>query len=309
MGALRYGDGPRRATRSGRGESRQAGGIAGGMDRLRGPHRRARRAIARIYRSRPMEAQHMQSAPSFQNRRHHYLERSPPPGAPPYPDTVWVPGGDFRLGSDRFYPEEAPVRSVEVRDFWMDRAPVTNAVFACFVSETGYVTTAERGANSDRHRGIDPALLQPSGLVFDAPAGVVPLNDPRRWWRFTPGASWRLPYGRPLAGVGASGHPVVQVSHLDAHAFAEWMGKALSTEAEWEFVARGGLDGATFCWGDREIPTGGRRLANTWQGPFPYKNSREDGYRYTSLIRSYPANGYGLCDMTGNLWEWTADRA
>lgn len=243
------------------------------------------------------------------DRRQDYLADAPVPGAPPFPDMVWVPGGQFLMGSELFYPEERPVRTAVTGGFWMDRAPVTNALFRRFVEETGHVTSAERGADPAGNPAIDASLFVPGGLVFQPSDGPIPLDDARRWWAFTPGATWRLPHGRRLAGTGAPSHPVVQVSHLDALAYAAWAGKALPTETEWEFAARGGLDGAIFAWGDRETTAKGRHLANTWQGRFPYRNSRADGYHHTSPVGSYPANGYGLQDMTGNVWEWTADRA
>jgi formylglycine-generating enzyme len=212
------------------------------------------------------------------------------------------------MGSDQFYPEERPARAVSVEGFWMDAGPVTNARFARFIRATGYVTTAERPADPERHPGIAPEMLRPSGLVFRRTATPVPLSDPRLWWRLVPGANWRRPFGATSSTIGREKHPVVQVSYEDAKAYAGWAGKQLPTEAEWEFAARGGLDGATFVWGNRELGRRGERLANTWQGNFPHSNTREDGFLKTSPVRSFPSNGYGLFDMAGNVWEWTRDK-
>jgi formylglycine-generating enzyme required for sulfatase activity len=208
-----------------------------------------------------------------------------------------VPDGTFRMGSNRFYPEERPVRTVRVHGFHMDRAPVTVAEFRGFVDNTGYVTVAERPLDPADFPGADPALLVPGSLVFRRTSGPVDLRDVRQWWEYRPGATWR---------DGADDHPVTHVAHEDATAYADWAGKALPTEAEWEFAARGGLDNATFAWGDEHSP-GGRPMANTWQGEFPWQNLLEDGYEGTSPVGAFPPNGYGLYDVTGNVWEWTSD--
>jgi formylglycine-generating enzyme len=209
----------------------------------------------------------------------------------------WVPGGTYRMGSNRFYPEERPVRAVRVDGFHMDRAPVTVAEFRRFVDDTGYVTVAERPLDPADFPGADPALLVPGSLVFRKSRGPVDLRDVRQWWEYRPGATWR---------DGADEHPVTHVAHEDATAYADWAEKALPTEAEWEFAARGGLDGATFAWGDEHSPNG-RPMANTWQGEFPWQNLLEDGYEGTSPVGAFPPNGYGLYDVTGNVWEWTSD--
>ncbi|MCX4750394.1 formylglycine-generating enzyme family protein [Kitasatospora sp. NBC_01287] len=228
------------------------------------------------------------------------------PDRPPAKGMVWVPGGSFRMGSARFYPEERPVRPVAVDGFWMDAAPVTVAQFRRFVKATGYVTLAERPLDPAAYPRADPALLVPGALVFRPTPGPVPLDDFRRWWAYTPGAQWRRPEGPPSTLNGRELHPVTQVSFADAQAYAAWLGKRLPTEAEWERAARGGLDGAVFCWGE-EFTRKGRYLANTWHGRFPWENLALDGFHGTSPVGSFPPNGYGLADMAGNVWEWTAD--
>jgi formylglycine-generating enzyme required for sulfatase activity len=165
---------------------------------------------------------------------------------------------------------------------------------------------AERPLNPDDYPGADPALLVPGGLVFQKARGPVNLDDYRQWWTYLPSANWRLPYGPKSEPTGRENHPVTQVSYDDAEAYAKWVGKELPTEAEWEFAARGGLDGAVFTWGDEHFP-GGKAMANTWQGEFPWQNLRLDGYFGTSPVGSFPPNGYGLHDMAGNVWEWTSD--
>jgi sulfatase modifying factor 1 len=219
---------------------------------------------------------------------------------------VQLPGGTFRMGSDRFYPEEAPVREASVDGFWIDRHPVTVAEFRRFVKETGYVTAAEHAPAAEDYPGADPEVLVPGSLVFRRTNGPVPLNDPRNWWAWVPGADWRHPEGSDSGVGGRERHPVTHVAHADAFAYAEWAGKSLPTEAEWEYAARGGLDGAVFTWGDEFAPKG-RMMANTWQGEFPWQNLRLDRYEGTSPVETYPPNGYGLYDMAGNVWEWTDD--
>jgi formylglycine-generating enzyme len=217
-----------------------------------------------------------------------------------------VPGGTFAMGCERFYPEEAPVRHVAVDGFWMDRHPVTVREFRRFVSETGYVTLAERPVDADDYPDADPALLVPGSLVFRRTTGPVDLRDVRNWWEYVPGADWQHPEGPGSTTAGRHRHPVVHVAFEDAQAYAAWAGKALPTEAEWERAARGGLEGALFAWGDEFAP-GGRMMANTWQGEFPWQNLRSDGYEGTSPVATFAPNGFGLYDMTGNVWEWTAD--
>ncbi len=222
------------------------------------------------------------------------------------PGMVWIPGGAFRMGSDVHYPEEAPVRRVEVEGFWIDARPVSNRDFAAFVEATGWVTTAEKPADPADYPGADPTMLAPSSLVFMPTAGPVPLNDIRAWWHYVAGADWRHPYGPDSSLEGLEDHPVVHVSWADVEAYAAWAGAGLPTETEWEYAARGGLDGMIYAWGDAFEP-GGKPMAKTWHGRFPFENLDKTGWPRTSPIGSYPPNGYGLSDMIGNTWEWTAD--
>ncbi len=219
---------------------------------------------------------------------------------------VWVPGGSFVMGSEDFYPEERPVRRVEVDGFWMDDHPVTVAEFRRFVKATRYVTVAERPLDPAQYPDADPALLRPGSLVFHPAGGPVDLRDVSQWWRYVPGAQWRHPQGPGSTVAGLDGHPVTHVAAEDAGAYAAWAGRELPAEAEWEFAARGGLHGAVFCWGDEFAPHG-TMMANTWQGQFPWQNLQTDGWDRTSPVKSFPANGYGLFDMAGNVWEWTSD--
>jgi formylglycine-generating enzyme len=221
-------------------------------------------------------------------------------------DMIWIPGGTFRMGSDRHYPEEAPVHRVTVEGFWIDPTPVTNAQFRKFVEATGYVSWAEIAPDPKDYPGALPHMLKPGGLVFTPPKKVADLRDWSQWWRFTFGANWRRPYGKGSHIGGLEDHPVVQVAFKDAEAYAAWAGKELPTEAEWEFTARGGLDGAEFAWGDEFTPAG-RHMANTWQGNFPLDNELTDGFARTSPVRAFPVNGYDVHDMIGNVWEWTTD--
>jgi formylglycine-generating enzyme required for sulfatase activity len=218
----------------------------------------------------------------------------------------WVPGGSFLMGSEDFYPEERPVRRVEVDGFWMDEAAVTAGEYRRFVRETGYVTVAERPLDPALYPDAEPALLVPGSLVFRKTAGRVDLDDVRNWWEYVPAASWKRPGGPKTSINGRDRHPVVQVAYEDAHAYATWAGKELPSEAEWERAARGGIEGAPFAWGEEHFP-GGRPAANTWQGEFPWQNLKLDGYEGTSPVRSFAPNGFGLFDMCGNVWEWTSD--
>jgi formylglycine-generating enzyme required for sulfatase activity len=219
---------------------------------------------------------------------------------------ILVPGGAFRMGSDTHYPEEAPVHRVAVSSFFIDRTPVTNRQFKEFVKATGHVTAAEKAPDPADYPGALPHMLYAGSLVFVPPTRVSNLQDFSQWWTFMRGADWRHPYG-PKSNINAlDNHPVVHVSFEDASAFARWAGKELPTEAEWEFAARGGLDGAEFAWGDDLIPNG-RHMANTWQGEFPVQNLNADGFERTSPVTAFPPNGYGLHDMIGNVWEWTTD--
>jgi formylglycine-generating enzyme len=228
------------------------------------------------------------------------------PGPAPFPDMVWIPGGTFRMGSDKHYPEERPAHRVTVDGFWMDRTPVTNDRFARFVEATGHVTFAEITPKAEDYPGALPEMLFAASLVFVKPGGPVDTRDFTNWWQWTRGAQWRHPRGADSTRDGLDQHPVVHVTFGDAEAFARWEGKSLPTEAEWEFAARGGLDGAAYAWGDEFIPEN-RYLANTWQGEFPWQNLGTDGYEFTSPVGAFPPNGYGLHDVIGNVWEWTTD--
>lgn len=221
-------------------------------------------------------------------------------------DMVLIPGGTFHMGSDDFYPEERPVHRVTVVSFRIEAHPVTNAAFDRFVMETGYVTSAERVPDRALYPGVDASLLIPGSLVFRRPSGPVPLDDVRRWWSYVPGACWKHPEGPGSSIEGRELHPVVHVTHADAAAYAASCGLSLPTEAEWEYAARGGLESAVYAWGDDFTPDG-RIMANTWQGEFPWQNFEHDGFAGTSPVGSFPANGYGLYDVTGNVWEWTDD--
>ena len=227
-------------------------------------------------------------------------------GSAAHADMIWIAGGTFRMGSDHHYPEEQPAHRVRVDGFWMDRTPVTNREFARFVEGTGYVTFAEIAPDPRDYPGALPEMLKPGSLVFTPPLLRVDLNDWSQWWQFRFGAFWRCPYGPGSSLAGLEQHPVVHIAYRDAQAYAQWAGKELPTEAEWEFAARGGLDGAGFAWGDELMP-GGRHMANTWQGDFPHQNLASDGHERTSPVKAFPPNGYDLYDMIGNVWEWTAD--
>ena len=218
---------------------------------------------------------------------------------------VLVPGGSFVMGSLDFYPEERPLRRAEAADLWFDEHPVTNAQFRRFIADTGHVTIAEQAPDPDDFPGADPEVLVPGSQVFVGTSGPVPLDDWMRWWDWVPGADWRHPEGPGSTLHGRDLHPVVHVGFEDATAYARWAGKALPTEVEWEHAARGGLDGATYSWGAEFMP-GGRIMANTWHGRFPFENTEPHGYRRTSPVKRFPPNGFGLFDVAGNVWEWTS---
>jgi len=237
-------------------------------------------------------------------------KREQPPGM------VWIPGGEFTMGTDEeeSYPAERPAHHVQVTGFWMDEHEVTNAEFRTFVEATGYVTTAERPTEwEDLKKQLPPgtpkppeAMLVPGALVFTPPAQSVSLQDVGAWWVWTPGANWRHPQGPSSTLDGHWDYPVVHVSWEDAVAYAKWAGKRLPTEAEWEFAARGGLDHKRFSWGD-ELQPNEKWMANTFQGHFPDRDTGEDGHIGAASVKSFPPNGYGLYDMIGNVWEWTGD--
>jgi len=219
---------------------------------------------------------------------------------------LFVPGGEFVMGSDRHYPEEKPAHRVRVDGFWIDASPVTNRQFKTFADATGYVTFAEIAPDPKDYPGILPEMLKPGSMVFSPRGHPVDLTNYANWWDFIIGADWRHPYGPDSSIDGIEDHPAVHISYQDAEAYAAWAEKALPTESEWEHAARGGLDSTEFAWGDELVP-GGRHMANTWQGQFPWQNLAEDGFVRTSPIGTYPANPYGLYDMIGNVWEWTTD--
>jgi len=229
---------------------------------------------------------------------------------------VWIPGGEFSMGCDDPrrkpfgggdpMPDARPVHRVAVDGLWMDRTEVTNDQFAAFVAATGYVTVAETPPSAEDFPGAPPENLVAGSIVFSPPEGPVPLDNHYSWWNYIPGADWRHPTGPGSSIEGRGDDPVVQVAYADAQAYATWAGKRLPTEAEWEFAARGGLAGATYPWGDEFLP-GGKAMANTWQGRFPGENTAEDGFPGASPVASFPANGYGLHDISGNVWEWCSD--
>ena len=235
-------------------------------------------------------------------------------------DMAWIPGGDFLMGSDHqlAQPNERPTHRVRVHGFWMDRTHVTNAQFRSFVQATGHVTTAERKPRwedlrvqlpPDTPRLPDSAMIA-GALVFVGTEAPVDLSDAGRWWRFVPGASWQHPQGPGSTIEGKDDHPVVQVSYQDALAYAQWAHKRLPTEAEWEFAARGGMEQATYAWGE-EFKPDGKAMANVWdvsrQGSFPVVSPKAGGAVGTLRVGTFPPNGYGLVDMTGNAWQWAAD--
>jgi sulfatase modifying factor 1 len=229
---------------------------------------------------------------------------------------AWIPGGTFLMGTNdkESFPDERPSHLVQVLSFWIDQHDVTNAEFSEFVKATRYVTTAERKVDwEDLKKELPPgtpkpaeSALAPGSLVFTPTSGPVPLNDLSAWWRWVSGANWRHPEGPESTIQGRENHPVVQVSWNDAVAYAQWAGKRLPTEAEWEFAARGGLEAKRYVWGDEFKPSG-KYMANTWQGVFPVRDTGEDNFVGTSPVGSFPANGYGLYDMAGNVWQWCSD--
>jgi formylglycine-generating enzyme len=219
---------------------------------------------------------------------------------------VWVPGGTFLMGSNDFYPEERPVHRVTLDGFWMDEHAVTNAEFRRFVKATGHITVAERAPDPANYPGARPEMLVPASVVFRQPPHRVDLRNHYNWWAYVPGANWRHPEGPGSTLHGRERHPVVHVAYEDVAAYASWVGKELPTEAEWEFAARGGLEGATYAWGNEFSPKG-KMMANTWQGEFPIENLRIDRFERTAPVGAFPPNGYGLFDATGNVWEWTTD--
>ncbi len=228
------------------------------------------------------------------------------PGSPRHPGMAWIPGGTFRMGSEDFYPEEGPLHEVSLDGFWIDCYQITNEQFGRFVEASGYTTLAERPLNPADFLGAPPENLVPGSVLFHKTAGPVDLRDYFNWWAWVPGTSWRHPQGPGSSLESLAQHPVVHVAYEDAESYAHWAGKELPTEAEWEFAARGGFEGKKFTWGDEHFP-GGKAMANSWQGEFPWQNLLHDGYEGASPVGSFPPNGYGLYDMAGNVWEWTCD--
>ena len=222
-----------------------------------------------------------------------------PTGRGAHAGMVRLKGGRFLMGSNAHYAEETQVHPVTVDGFWIDRHDVTNAQFARFVEATGYVTTAERTPSAEQAAQLPPEMRVPGSAVFVMPEGGQPGR-----WRFVAGANWRQPEGPGSSIDGKASHPVVQVSHDDASAYARWLGRDLPTEAQWEYAARGGFDGQPYVWGDRFMPQG-VPMANTWEGTFPRFNTRADGFLGTSPVGCFAPNGYGLFDMAGNVWQWT----
>jgi sulfatase modifying factor 1 len=234
------------------------------------------------------------------------IQRNVSAGNESHPEMALIPGGTFRMGSDKHYPEESPTHRVTLDTFRIDKTPVTNRRFKEFVRATGHVTVAEIVPDPKDYPGALPHMLYAGSLVFSPPNHPVDLKNWGQWWTFLRGANWRRPFG-PKSNINVlDNHPVVHVANADALAYARWVGKDLPTEAEWEFAARGGLEGAEFAWGDELTPRG-KHLANTWQGEFPHQNLCNDGFARTSPVNEFPPNGYGLFDMIGNVWEWTSD--
>ncbi len=230
------------------------------------------------------------------------------PAARPAPDGMaWIPGGTFWMGADdASMPDARPIHEVTVSGFWMDRTEVTNRQFARFVSETAYLTIAERPPDPKDFPDAPPEKLVPGSIVFTPPAGRVSLENPLVWWRYVPGANWRHPEGPQTNIEGKDDYPVVQICWYDVVAYANWAGKRLPTEAEWELAARGGKVRSRYVWGDDLLP-GGKWQANTWQGHFPDQNSSDDGFARTAPVATFPPNGFGLYDIAGNVWEWCGD--
>ena len=262
------------------------------------------------YMSRPV--QNTMAASAFIPTR----ENSAPPPGPAPVGMVWIPGGEFSMGAAdppgmddvgmQATTDSRPIHRVYVDGFWMDTTPVTNEQFETFVRATGYVTVAERTPTQEEFPGVPPENLVVGSVVFSPPAHLVPLNNHFQWWSYVKGANWRHPDGPHSNVQGREHYPVVHVAYEDAVAYAQWAGKRLPTEAEWEFAARGGLTGKPYVWGGQFQPKG-QWMANTYQGRFPINDTAEDGYRGIGPVAQFPPNGYGLYDMAGNVWQWTKD--
>ena len=242
-------------------------------------------------------------------------DKTPPPSPAPE-GMVWIPGGEFSMGSEAsseslcglpgLTRDALPVHRVYVKGFWMDKTDVTNEKFEQFVKATGYVTIAERAPTKEEFPTAPPENLVAGSVVFTPTPGPVPLNNHFQWWNYVHGANWRHPEGPQSSIKGREKHPVVQIAYPDAVAYAKWAGKRLPTEAEWEFAARGGLSGKLYWWGD-DLKPGGKWMANIYEGQFPVKDTGEDGFAGIAPVAQYPANGYGLYDMAGNVWQWCSD--
>jgi formylglycine-generating enzyme required for sulfatase activity len=266
---------------------------------------------------------------AFMANKVHSGDPAPPPAfAPTLPNKtpqhgpaptgmVWIPGGEFSMGAEKsgdsicgvgMSPagDAGPVHRVYVDGFWMDAADVTNDEFEKFVKATGYITIAEKAPTKEEFPTAPPENLVAGSVVFTPPPQPVPLDNHYQWWSYVKGADWRHPEGPQSSIKGRGNYPVVQVAYPDAVAYANWAGKRLPTEAEWEFAARGGLSGKTFAWGDEFKPKG-KYMANTYQGQFPVKDIGEDGFVGIAPAKSFPPNGYGLYDMAGNVWQWCSD--
>jgi formylglycine-generating enzyme required for sulfatase activity len=246
------------------------------------------------------------------------LNKKTPPGPAPE-GMVWVPGGEFYMGIDidavpkdfnvpNSLMDATPSHLVYVDGFWMDKYEVTNEQFAKFVAATGYQTEAEKVPDAKDFPEVPADKLKPFSLVFKKPRPDQPvdLRNHKGWWDISYGACWKHPEGPGSTIQGRENHPVVHISYEDALAYCQWAKKRLPTEAEWEFAARGGLDRKIYAWGD-ELTPGGKWMCNAWQGDFPYENTKADGFEGTAPVGSYLPNGYGLCDMAGNAWEWCSD--
>lgn len=235
------------------------------------------------------------------------FELNPSAGGPAPEGMVWIPGGEFLMGSEEpMFRDAHPVHRVMVDGFFIDETEVTNEQFVRFVKATGYITVAERAPKETDYPGARPEMLVAGSVVFSPPDHAVSLHDHFQWWNYVNGADWRHPEGVGSSIEKRMDHPVVHVAFEDAEAYARWAGKRLPTEAEWEYAARGGLEGKRFVWGDSFLP-GGKVMANTLQGHFPDHNTAEDGYASTSPVKAFPSNRYGLWGMAGNVWEWTSD--
>jgi formylglycine-generating enzyme len=268
--------------------------------------------IALILVASPIFAQEAESPTLASNAQSRTLPRSPAPEG-----MVWIPGGEFSMGSDGKRDGESccspatvadalPIHRVYVDGFWMDATVVTNAEFAKFIQATGYVTLAERAPTKEEFPTAPPENLVAGSIVFTPTPRSVPLTNHYRWWRYQHNANWRHPEGPESNIKGKENYPVVHIAYPDAEAYAKWAGKRLPTEAEWEFAARGGLSGQLYPWGD-EFKPDGKFAANTYQGQFPVEDKGEDGFAGIAPVKSFPPNGYGLYDMAGNVWQWCSD--